>query len=100
MSYKIFPTSKFEKELKRLVKKFPSLKSEYQRLIELLSQAPDLNRARLCLVRLIVRLPAATHNNGAKVDLIVLLFNSTMALRSKNPFYKYDNGVYWREAKE
>ncbi len=41
MSYKIFPTSKFEKELKRLVKKFPSLKSEFQRLIELLSQAPD-----------------------------------------------------------
>jgi mRNA-degrading endonuclease RelE of RelBE toxin-antitoxin system len=41
MSYKIFPTSKFEKELKRLVKKFPSLKTEFQKLIEQLAQAPD-----------------------------------------------------------
>ena len=41
MSYKIFPTSRFEKELKRLVKKFPSLKTEFHKLIEQLAQAPD-----------------------------------------------------------
>jgi mRNA-degrading endonuclease RelE of RelBE toxin-antitoxin system len=33
MSYNIFPTHRFEKELKRLVKKFPSLKIEYAKLI-------------------------------------------------------------------
>ncbi len=41
MNYKVFTTRKFEKDLKRLVKKFPSLKSEYQRLIERISQVPD-----------------------------------------------------------
>ncbi len=34
MSYNIFPTFRFEKELKRLLKKFPSLKDEYKELIE------------------------------------------------------------------
>jgi mRNA-degrading endonuclease RelE of RelBE toxin-antitoxin system len=33
MSYSIIPTHRFEKELKRLVKKFPSLKNEYAELI-------------------------------------------------------------------
>jgi hypothetical protein len=30
----IIPTRRFEKELKRLVKKFPSLKKEYAQLID------------------------------------------------------------------
>lgn len=33
MSYSIIPTHQFEKELKRLVKKFPSLKNEFVNLI-------------------------------------------------------------------
>ena len=40
MSYSILPTSKFEKELKRLVKKFPSLKEEYAELIEEINKDP------------------------------------------------------------
>lgn len=38
MSYSILPTHRFEKELKRLVKKFPSLKVEYAELIEEITQ--------------------------------------------------------------
>jgi mRNA-degrading endonuclease RelE of RelBE toxin-antitoxin system len=41
MSYSILPTHRFEKELKRLVKKFPSLKVEYKELIEKISQNPE-----------------------------------------------------------
>ncbi len=41
MSYSILPTHKFEKELKRLVKKFPSLKVEYAELIEEITQNPE-----------------------------------------------------------
>lgn len=41
MSYNIIPTHKFGKELKRLVKKFPSLKSEFSELIEIISQNPE-----------------------------------------------------------
>jgi hypothetical protein len=33
MSYKIEATSYFEKQLKRLIKKFPSLKTEIQSLV-------------------------------------------------------------------
>ncbi len=41
MSYNIIPTHRFEKELKRLVKKFPSLKSEFTRLIADISEKPE-----------------------------------------------------------
>ncbi len=41
MSYSILPTHRFEKELKRLVKKFPSLKVEYAELIEKITQNPE-----------------------------------------------------------
>ncbi|MDB5116952.1 MAG: Toxin-antitoxin system, toxin component, RelE family [Mucilaginibacter sp.] len=40
MSYNIEITALFEKQLKRLVKKFPSLKKEYIQLIALLHQDP------------------------------------------------------------
>ena len=33
MNYKILPTPRFEKEIKRLAKKFPSLKDEFALLI-------------------------------------------------------------------
>ncbi|CAD5247335.1 MULTISPECIES: hypothetical protein [unclassified Imperialibacter] len=41
MSYSIIPTHRFEKELKRLVKKFPSLKQEFSQLITEILQTPD-----------------------------------------------------------
>jgi mRNA-degrading endonuclease RelE of RelBE toxin-antitoxin system len=41
MSYKIKTTPKFEKELKRLAKKYPSLKSEYPELVANLKEKPD-----------------------------------------------------------
>lgn len=41
MSYSIFPTHRFEKELKRLAKKFPSLKNEYAQLIKAIIENPN-----------------------------------------------------------
>ena len=41
MSYKVISIPKFEKELKRLVKKYPSLKTEYIDLVQNLRSAPD-----------------------------------------------------------
>jgi mRNA-degrading endonuclease RelE of RelBE toxin-antitoxin system len=41
MSYNIIPTHRFEKELKRLAKKFPSLKNEFAGLIADLSENPE-----------------------------------------------------------
>jgi len=42
MSFSIFPTRKFERELKRLTKKFPSLKSEYASLLDSLGANPKI----------------------------------------------------------
>jgi mRNA-degrading endonuclease RelE of RelBE toxin-antitoxin system len=41
MSYNIIPTHRFEKELKRLAKKFPSLKNEFAALIADISENPE-----------------------------------------------------------
>ena len=40
MNYKVLPTHKFEKEIKRLIKKFPWLKKEYAALINELKNNP------------------------------------------------------------
>ena len=42
MSYKIIPTSQFEKELKRLFKKYPSIKSDLFELVSQLKENPRL----------------------------------------------------------
>ena len=41
MSFNIFPTHRFEKELKRLNKKFPSLKLEFANLLAVLIENPS-----------------------------------------------------------
>ena len=41
MNYKVIPIEKFKKEVKRLIKKFPSLKSELAELSEILSKKPE-----------------------------------------------------------
>ncbi len=40
MSYKIYITHPFEKELKKLSKKYPSLKSDFRQLVTSLKQKP------------------------------------------------------------
>jgi len=42
MSYNIIPTHRFEKELKRLVKKYPSLKNEFAGLIQNILTKPTI----------------------------------------------------------
>lgn len=41
MSYNIITTHRFEKELKRLAKKFPSVKNEFGKLISEISENPE-----------------------------------------------------------
>jgi hypothetical protein len=42
MSYSVIPIEKFKKEAKRLIKKYPSLKTELASLSYLLTDAPNL----------------------------------------------------------
>jgi len=41
MSYSVLPTHQFEKELKRLLKKYPSLKIEFKELIDKIAKNPQ-----------------------------------------------------------
>lgn len=41
MNYKVLITSRFEKELKKLSKKFPSLKMEFSQLVSTVSNQPE-----------------------------------------------------------
>jgi mRNA-degrading endonuclease RelE of RelBE toxin-antitoxin system len=41
MSFNVFTIPPFDKQLKRLVKKYPSLKNEYAELIESLAKKPE-----------------------------------------------------------
>ena len=45
MNYKVIPVDKFKKEAKRLVKKYPSLKSELAELAVTLSANPMMGKA-------------------------------------------------------
>jgi len=45
MSYNIIVTSSFEKQLKRLIKKFPSLKTEFKELIHSLQDSPKQGKS-------------------------------------------------------
>ena len=42
MSFSVIPTGRFKKEVKRLSKKFPSLKEDLAGLSELLTNQPDI----------------------------------------------------------
>lgn len=41
MSYNVYPTPEFKKLLKKLVKKYPSLKADLQGLVRILQKEPD-----------------------------------------------------------
>ena len=65
MNYNIIPTHKFEKEIKRLLKKFPSIKNEYASLISELKNNPTLGTSlgEDCYK---IRLAIASKNKGKR----------------------------------
>ncbi len=74
MSYKTIPTSRFEKEAKRLHKKYPSLKGELKELIEKLSENPSIGTpiGKDCFkIRLAVSSKGKGKSGGARVITFV-----------------------------
>lgn len=70
MSYDVIPTHRFEKELKRLVKKFPSLKKEFSEFIITISQRPHTGAfiGNNCYkVRLAINSKGKGKSGGARV---------------------------------
>ncbi len=70
MNYNIVPTYRFEKELKRLAKKFPSLKSEFAELISEILKNPEIGTfiGNNCYkIRLAVKSKGKGKSGGARI---------------------------------
>lgn len=83
MNYKISATGKFDKELKRLVRKFPALKSEYAALIELLETDPLQGipiRHNCYKIRLAIASKGTGKSGGARVVTYVHIIGEAVYL--------------------
>ena len=85
MNYKIIPTTEFEKELKKLAKKSPSLKTDLQALAQSLSHNPiqGIALGNNCYkIRLAVTSKGKGKSGGARVITFVKLINEIVLLIS------------------
>jgi mRNA-degrading endonuclease RelE of RelBE toxin-antitoxin system len=85
MSYKIITSSSFNKELKSLVKKYPSLKEEYRTLYQSLENdaAQGTSIGKNCYkIRLAIRSKNVGKSGGARVITHVKIIKQTVYLLS------------------
>jgi mRNA-degrading endonuclease RelE of RelBE toxin-antitoxin system len=83
MSYNVKVTPKFEKELKRLAKKFKSLKVEYPELVKSLKENPDqgLSLGSHCYkIRLSMASKGKGKSGGARVIYYIQISETTVYL--------------------
>ena len=83
MSYKIKAIPKFEKELKRLAKKYPSLKAEYIELVQSLKQEPEQGTplGNNCYkIRLAIASKGKGKSGGSRVITYVQVLQTTVYL--------------------
>lgn len=85
MSYNIEVTAYFAKQLKRLAKKFPSLKREYSELIASLKENPEqgTNLGNNCYkIRLAIASKGKGKSGGARVITHMQIFETKVFLLS------------------
>lgn len=83
MSYKVKTIPKFEKELKRLAKKYHSLKNEYLQLVQSLKQQPEQGTplGNDCFkIRLAMASKGKGKSGGARVITYVQVFQTSVYL--------------------
>jgi len=85
VSYNVFTLRSFEKQLKRLVRKYPSLKKEYIELIESLEINPKQGTAisnKCYKVRLAIESKGKGKSGGARVIANLVIENNAVYLLS------------------
>ncbi len=85
MSFNVKTISVFERQAKRLVKKFPSLKKELQELINELKEAPEKGTSighNCYKIRLAVASKGKGKSGGARVISYIVYKNETVYLLS------------------
>jgi mRNA-degrading endonuclease RelE of RelBE toxin-antitoxin system len=83
MSYKIIPTSEFEKELKKLAKKYPSLKNDLEVLVQSLTINPTQGTAlgsNCYKIRLAIASKGKGKSGGARLITFVKLIKEVVLL--------------------
>ncbi|HET7361188.1 MAG TPA: type II toxin-antitoxin system RelE/ParE family toxin [Salinimicrobium sp.] len=85
MSYSVKSISKFEKHLKKLSKKYPSLKTEYIQLIQILKEYPKQGTpiGRNCYkIRLSIASKGKGKSGGGRVIINIVMYTKTVYLLS------------------
>lgn len=85
MSYNVFTIPPFDRQLKRLVKKFPSLKAEYAKLVEELEINPlrgDALANSCYKIRVAIESKGKGKRGGARVITHVQITNTAVYLLS------------------
>lgn len=83
MSYSIIPTHRFERELKRLAKKFPSLKNEFSELLDNIIEDPQTGSflGNNCYkILLAIRSNGKGKSGGARVITYLYIESETVYL--------------------
>jgi mRNA-degrading endonuclease RelE of RelBE toxin-antitoxin system len=83
MSYNVFTLRSFDKQLKRLVKKYPSLKEEYIHLIEWLENNPEQGTAitnKCYKIRLAIASKGKGKSGGARVIANLIIEDQSVYL--------------------
>ncbi len=83
MSYNIIPTHRFEKELKRLAKKFPSIKIEFAALIDKVSENPEIGTSlgnNCYKIRMAIGSKGKGQSGGARIITYLYIETETVYL--------------------
>ena len=85
MSYSVKTIPRFERDLKRLTKKYPSLKTEYINLVQSLKESPNQGTAlgnQCYKIRLSIAFKGKGKSGGARVITHLQIVNETVFLLS------------------
>ncbi len=85
MSYNVIPIPPFDRQLKRLSKKYPSLKQEYFELIENLEENPEqgINIGNNCYkIRIAIASKGKGKSGGARIITNFVIADKTVYLLS------------------
>ena len=83
MSYSIEVTTYFDRQLKRLIRKFPSLKAEYKELVTILKQNPEMGTpvGNNCFkIRLAISSKGKGKSGGARLISHIQVINQKVFL--------------------
>ena len=85
MSYNVEITSLFERQIKRLIKKFPSLKTEYAQLVASLKESPEQGTSignQCYKIRLAIASKGKGKSGGARIITHLQVINKKVFLLS------------------